>query len=125
MEDFIAAGRLNPAQEPTYKGFLQVFSAWILEEDLPFTTGESPALKRVYDYLKIQFRLPSDTTVRKTLDSIVNILHGNVVEEISVLICPNDSNFFSGVIAHWIDDNWNLIERLVDFKHLENREHAG
>ncbi|KAF5335248.1 hypothetical protein D9758_017381 [Tetrapyrgos nigripes] len=32
---------------------------------------------------------------------------------------------FSGVIAHWIDDDWKLVERLVDFKHLESQEHAG
>ncbi|KAF5332340.1 hypothetical protein D9758_017443 [Tetrapyrgos nigripes] len=119
MEEFLEAGRENPGREPTYQGFLEVFSAWILEDDLAFTTGESSACKRVFDYLKIKFRLPSDTTVRKTLDSIVESLHSTVVREISMIFS------FSGVIAHWIDDDWKLVERLVDFKHLESHEHAG
>jgi len=32
---------------------------------------------------------------------------------------------FAGTIAHFIDDNWNLIERPVDFHHMGDKEHAG
>ena len=32
---------------------------------------------------------------------------------------------FAGTIANFIDDDWNLIERLVDFHHLEDDEHKG
>lgn len=32
---------------------------------------------------------------------------------------------FSGSIAHFIDDNWNLVEQLVDFHAVGNKEHAG
>lgn len=32
---------------------------------------------------------------------------------------------FAGTIAHFIDDDWNLVERLIDFYHLENNEHSG
>ncbi|KAJ7453226.1 hypothetical protein FB451DRAFT_1373925 [Mycena latifolia] len=35
MEDFLREGKLNPAVNPTQKGFLTVFSAWILEADDP------------------------------------------------------------------------------------------
>ena len=32
---------------------------------------------------------------------------------------------FAGTLAHFIDDDWNLIERLVDFYHVEEDEHKG
>lgn len=32
---------------------------------------------------------------------------------------------FAGILSHWIDDDWKLIERLVDFQHLEKQQHAG
>ena len=32
---------------------------------------------------------------------------------------------FAGTIAHFIDDDWNLVERLVDFHHMGDKEHAG
>ncbi|KAF5344783.1 hypothetical protein D9758_014433 [Tetrapyrgos nigripes] len=124
MDCFIKAGLRNPAYEPTYKGFLQVIAAWILKDDLPFTTGEN------------QITLPSHTTVRNTLDAIMKELHCNLVNEISCVqsrisystdVWTNRQMVFSfsGVIAHWIDDDWNLVERLIDFKHLDDHKHAG
>ena len=32
---------------------------------------------------------------------------------------------FAGTIAHFIDDDWNLVEQLVDFHHMGDKEHAG
>ena len=32
---------------------------------------------------------------------------------------------FAGTIAHFIDDDWKLVERLVDFHHMGEKEHAG
>ncbi|TBU37033.1 hypothetical protein BD309DRAFT_974788 [Dichomitus squalens] len=32
---------------------------------------------------------------------------------------------FAGTLAHFIDDDWNLIERLVDFYHIQDDEHKG
>ena len=32
---------------------------------------------------------------------------------------------FAGTLAHFIDDDWNLVEWLVDFNHLEDNEHRG
>jgi len=32
---------------------------------------------------------------------------------------------FACTIAHFIDDDWNLIERVVDFKPLADKEHEG
>ncbi|KAH9855327.1 hypothetical protein C2E23DRAFT_724823, partial [Lenzites betulinus] len=62
MAAYIKEGVLNPALEPTKKGFHRVFAAWILDDNLPFTAGESPSLARVFKYLKVNFMLPSDTT---------------------------------------------------------------
>ena len=32
---------------------------------------------------------------------------------------------FAGTIAHFINDDWNLIKCLVDFHHMGDKEHAG
>jgi hypothetical protein len=85
MEEFLLNGKLNPKLDPTRKGFLQLFAAWILEQDLPFTTGETPGLKVLFEYLQIKFVLPSDTTVRNTLTHIFATLHATVVEELAVI----------------------------------------
>ena len=45
MEEFLEKGRLDPKLYPTKKGFLKHFTAWLIEEDLPFTTGESYGIK--------------------------------------------------------------------------------
>ena len=84
MQNFLEEGKLNPRKDPTKKGFLLHFAAWILEDNLPFTTGESPGLQRLFQYLHIKFQLPTDTTVRNQLGHIYASLHGDVVKELSV-----------------------------------------
>ena len=84
MEEFLLEGKLNPKVEPTRTGFLKLFAGWLLEQDLPFTTGEAPGLKRLFEYLEIKYQLPSDTSVRNTLAHIFASLHATVVEELSV-----------------------------------------
>jgi hypothetical protein len=79
MESFLEDGKINPATYPTKKGFLKHFAAWILEDDLPFTTGETPGIKQLFHYLKVTYALPSDTTVRNQLARIYIHLHGEVV----------------------------------------------
>ena len=32
---------------------------------------------------------------------------------------------FAGTIAHFIDEDWNLIERVVDFYHMQEKDHSG
>ncbi|GJF00443.1 hypothetical protein PsYK624_167310 [Phanerochaete sordida] len=136
MEAYLKEGELNPAVEPTQKGFLRIFAAWLLDQDLPFTTGEAPSLANLFKYLKIRFVLPSDTTVRNVLAEIFAELHGKVVRELSSIkskIAYSSDSWttrqmvftFAGTIASFIDDDWDLIERLVDFHHLEDDEHKG
>ncbi|KAJ3979690.1 hypothetical protein F5890DRAFT_1478333 [Lentinula detonsa] len=101
LQWYIDQGKLNPEIEATQKGFLQMFSAWVFEDGLPFTTGKSKGLQRLFEYLKIKFALPTDTTVRCTLDTITKTLHWAVVKELL------------------------FIKRLVDFQHLEKQQHAA
>jgi hypothetical protein len=84
MEDYLAEGKLNPKMFPTKAGFLKHFAAWLIEEDLLFTTGEAPGLLRLFKYLNVTYQLPSDTTVRNVLTKIYAKLHGEVVRELSV-----------------------------------------
>lgn len=84
MEDYLKEGKLNPKLEPTQKGFLQVFAACIIEDDLPFTTGESSGLARLFEYTWSKFMLPSDTTVRNAVAKIFIDLHGELVKELAV-----------------------------------------
>jgi hypothetical protein len=84
MENFLKDGELNPALERTQKGFYSVFASWILEDDLPFTTGETTGIKRLFTYLQSRFMLPTDTTVRNTLARIFAELHGTVKSELEV-----------------------------------------
>jgi hypothetical protein len=84
MEEFLCEGKLNPAIVPTKSGFLKLFAMWILDEDLPWTTGESLALQDLFKYLKISYQLPSDRTVRNELTRIFADLHGKVVKEFVV-----------------------------------------
>lgn len=84
MEEFLREGALNPAIEPTVEGFHRIFAAWILDESLPWTTGEAPTLRALFQYVKCRFPLPSDTTVRNKLDVIFQELHAKVVAELNV-----------------------------------------
>ncbi|KAJ7909790.1 hypothetical protein B0H13DRAFT_1582110, partial [Mycena leptocephala] len=47
MGDFLIEGKLNPAINSTQGNFLKIFAAWIIEDDLPFTTGETPGIERL------------------------------------------------------------------------------
>jgi hypothetical protein len=81
MAAYLKEGELNPAQVATQKGFLRLFAAWILDESLPWTTGEAPTLRLLFKYLKVGYTLPSDTTVRNQLAHIFAELHKKVVTE--------------------------------------------
>ncbi|KAF8996454.1 hypothetical protein BDQ17DRAFT_1185561, partial [Cyathus striatus] len=110
-------------------GFLRIFAAWILDDDLPWTTGESNMLSNLFKYLKISYALPSDTAVCNELVKIFAELHAKVVEELSVrvfIILEMSMIYtFACSIASFIDDNWVLIECIIDFRPLESKEHEG
>jgi hypothetical protein len=84
MREYLRDGELNPAVTATQTGFYRLFAAWILDESLPWTTGEVPTLQILFKYLKVNFVLLTDTTVRNHLAKIFAELHGKVVREFSV-----------------------------------------
>ncbi|KAF8262481.1 hypothetical protein EI94DRAFT_1602044, partial [Lactarius quietus] len=69
MEKYVQDGLLNPRVEPTQPGFTRLFAAWLIEQDLPFTTGESGSIKRLFKYIQCRFSLPSDTTITHATDT--------------------------------------------------------
>ncbi|KAK7047043.1 hypothetical protein R3P38DRAFT_3423826 [Favolaschia claudopus] len=136
MEEFLISGQLNPAIVPTRKGFLTIFSAWILEDDLPFTTGETSGIKRLFQYLKCKFVLPSDTLVRNTLARIFIDMLGRLnadLEMVKSQIAVSTDTWttrsmmftFAGTIGSWITEDWELVERVLDFHPIEDKEHKG
>ena len=84
MEAFLKEGELNLEIIATYLGFLHIFVAWIIDESLPWMTGEALTLQMLFKYLKIMYQLPSNTTVCNQLVHIFKELHGKVVREFIV-----------------------------------------
>ncbi|KAF8142376.1 hypothetical protein K438DRAFT_1450176, partial [Mycena galopus ATCC 62051] len=119
------------------KGFLTIFSAWLLEDDLPFTTGETPGIQRLFKYLKCKFLLPSDTTVRNTLARIFMEMFDKLKLDLKVMVkskiavstdtwTTRSMMFtFCGTIGSWITEDWELVERVLDFHPIEDKEHEG
>ncbi|KLO07204.1 hypothetical protein SCHPADRAFT_984499, partial [Schizopora paradoxa] len=66
MGKFVEDGRLNPKIEPTQRGFTRLTTAWVVQEDQPFTAPEAPLLSMMFEYAGGRFTLPSDTTIRAT-----------------------------------------------------------
>ncbi|KAJ7435174.1 hypothetical protein FB451DRAFT_1062778, partial [Mycena latifolia] len=66
MEEFLVEGKLNPVINSTQSNFLKIFSAWIIEDDLAFSTGETDGIQRLFHFLHTRYHLPSDTTAINT-----------------------------------------------------------
>ncbi|KAJ7809818.1 hypothetical protein B0H13DRAFT_1550389, partial [Mycena leptocephala] len=106
------------------KNFLKVVAAWIIEDDLPFTTGETPGIKRLFAFLQTHYILPSDTTVRNTLATMYVDIPGRQVED----CCRHrylDNALDDIHVRSWITSDWELIERVLDFHPIEDKEHEG
>ncbi|KAJ7150500.1 hypothetical protein C8R43DRAFT_887357, partial [Mycena crocata] len=112
MEGFLREGKLNPAVNPTQKGFNKVFAAWIIEDDHPFTTGETGGIARLFRYMQSRFTLPSDTTVRNTLAKIYAEMFENLKTELAA-------------IDKWVIDREELRPLLLTSKEWELLEKLG
>ncbi|KAJ6522341.1 hypothetical protein DFH09DRAFT_938405, partial [Mycena vulgaris] len=62
MEEYLLEGSLNPMINSTQANFLRIFAAWIIEDDLAFTTGETNGINRLFKFLHTRYQLPSDST---------------------------------------------------------------
>lgn len=99
MEGYLKEGALNPRLVPSQSGFLKMFAAWLLEDDLAWTTSEPPGLGCLFKYMQVNFKLPSDTTVRNTVAQICQDLHKNIVEELVVSsLCSHFECGFTNVL---------------------------
>ncbi|KAF8600409.1 hypothetical protein BDV93DRAFT_447587, partial [Ceratobasidium sp. AG-I] len=95
-------------------GMIRHFSMWVVEENLPWTTGEAPGLQRLWRYLRIDHPLPTDTTVRKTLRGLYLDM-----QDTQMVFS------FAGTLAFYISKDWVCVKRLVDFRHLQIGDHTG
>jgi hypothetical protein len=66
------------------KGFYMSFAAFVVEDDQPFTMGEKPGIKRVFDYVNCKFSLPTDTTCHSYVSHLHKKMHAYVVDELTV-----------------------------------------
>ncbi|KAF8144648.1 hypothetical protein K438DRAFT_1858102, partial [Mycena galopus ATCC 62051] len=136
MEDFLLDGKLNPIINSTQGNFLKIFSAWIIEDDLAFTTGETEGINRLFQFLRTRFLLPSDTTVRNTLATMYADMYKFLKSELAdiqgKLAVSTDTwttrsmhYTFAGTIGSWINTDWELVERVLDFHPIGDKEHEG
>ncbi|KAJ7451915.1 hypothetical protein FB451DRAFT_949167, partial [Mycena latifolia] len=106
--------------------FLKIFAAWIIEDDLAFSTGETEGIQRLFHFLRTRYLLPSDTTVRNTLAQMYIDMYDLLKAELADTWTTRSMTFtFAGTIGSWISSDWELIERVLDFHPIEDKEHEG
>ncbi|KAJ6568135.1 hypothetical protein B0H10DRAFT_1830041 [Mycena sp. CBHHK59/15] len=128
MEEFLIKGKLNPVTNSTQNNFLKIFAAWIIEDDLMFTTGETEGINRLFKFLQTCYQLPSNTTGRNTLAQMYIDIQGCEVQD-----CLSEDTWttcamtftFAGTISSWITSDWELVEHVLDFHPIEDKEHEG
>ncbi|KAJ6627732.1 hypothetical protein B0H10DRAFT_1665563, partial [Mycena sp. CBHHK59/15] len=113
------------------KNFLKIFAAWTIEDDLPFSTGEMPGINRLFEFLHAHYQLPSDTTVGNTLAQMYIDMYKCIKIELAIATSTDTWTTYSmmftfaGMIGSWITSDWVLIERVLDFHLIEDKEHDG
>ncbi|EJD34035.1 hypothetical protein AURDEDRAFT_176900 [Auricularia subglabra TFB-10046 SS5] len=116
------------AATKSLRGFLGHFAAWIVDENLSFSTGKSMTLKPLFRYLEVTYALLTHTTVRNELARLYADLHGCQVPYCLLhrhLDPASADLYIAGTITSFISDDWELIEHLVDFSVLEDKQHEG
>ncbi|KAJ6544932.1 hypothetical protein B0H10DRAFT_1853228 [Mycena sp. CBHHK59/15] len=102
MEEFLIKGKLNPVTNSTQNNFLKIFAAWIIEDDLVFTTGETEGINCLFKFLQTCYQLPSNTTffvyiIAATLDNatpndvLIRALSRLLGEKFDIQFVPENS----------------------------------
>ncbi|KAJ6527789.1 hypothetical protein B0H19DRAFT_540851 [Mycena capillaripes] len=86
MAEFLREGKLNPVINSTQANFPKIFAAWIIEDDLAFTTGETDGIRRLFAFMQSRYILPSDTSVRNALSKIYLDIYHLVKSELAASV---------------------------------------
>ncbi|KAG2362385.1 hypothetical protein BDR07DRAFT_1187526, partial [Suillus spraguei] len=111
-------------------GFLHHFVAWVIEDDLPWMTGETLGIIRLFSFLQRSDGnyqvIPLENIYNTQASAMTHYYIGCEIEDCLLTgQLDNQANVFTfaRTIASFINDEWELCERLVDFHHIEDKEH--
>ncbi|KAJ7794567.1 hypothetical protein B0H14DRAFT_2164867, partial [Mycena olivaceomarginata] len=107
--------------------FLEVFAAWLLEDNLPFTTGETGGIHPLFRFMDVRYNLPCDTTMCNTLARMFANMYNALKEDLKARHLDHSFHdfYFAGTIGSWITEEWELVEHVHDFHAIEDKEHEG
>ena len=78
MQSFSEQGLANPAHKVTPRGFREVFTKGVIEDDLPFTFGSKGGMKKTFNFILPKgYKIPGPTMVRRDLD----LLHAAIYDQ--------------------------------------------
>ncbi|CAB4445821.1 unnamed protein product [Rhizophagus irregularis] len=114
--------------------FREFITKWIVCDDQPFTVVENEQLRKIFRLLFPNIKTISADTARNNIidafkeerNKIQNILQNALGRLAFTLDAWTSSNFlpFLGITVHWISQNWELKEILIDFCKLSG-PHSG
>jgi hypothetical protein len=90
IQAFAARGLENPEKQVTKRGFREHLVKAIIEDDLSYSLGEKPGMKKLFTYvLPRGFAIASHQTVRRDLDLLYEQLSTkiNLLMQVCPLIC--------------------------------------
>ncbi|KAL0492041.1 hypothetical protein AKO1_000739, partial [Acrasis kona] len=106
---------------------------WIISTNQPFNTVENKAFRDLFRACGIEVPILSRITLKsqveqeynQVMDTLRIVLQSANTVSISTDAWTNSSNLpFLGIVVHWIDDDFNYQERVLDFARLIGK-HSG
>ncbi|CAG8841748.1 5578_t:CDS:2, partial [Gigaspora margarita] len=130
-EDTISNQILTPAQKAK---FSMLVAEWIVSDTLPFSVVSSQSFATMIRYLNANIDLPSRDVIKSIIQKAftvmqrdIQLLFEQISSKISITldIWTSRANVpFICITAHWIDNNWNLKNILLDICMLPH-PHTG
>jgi hypothetical protein len=85
MDSFSARGLQNPAKVVTSNGFQEHLVKGLIKDDLPYSLGEKPGMRKLFGYLLPRgIPCPSHQTVRRDLDILFEKVDEKVNRQLQV-----------------------------------------